>query len=168
MCYHHRIISTWVQYEKSIAAWIHHINNNKILAPGRPPFLTLHHPLTIEASTCSYKHCTQLDSLPSKTLHNIGIWYLGTIHCNKLKSVLVRLTQHHPVLCAYISCKNSNNPQLINACIKNTSNIFGRKTPWPSQIQPHKGKGTDYQTWARLTPHDHSRKFNPVNVSPVS
>ena len=61
---------TWVQYEKFKAAWINCIRNKRIKVPGRPPFLTLHHPPTLEASTCptknyfSFKNYTQLDSLP--------------------------------------------------------------------------------------------------------
>ena len=67
-CYHHRIMSTWFQYQKSIASWIHHINNKRIQAPGRLPFFALHHPPTLEAYTrptknISYKKFTQLDSL---------------------------------------------------------------------------------------------------------
>ena len=109
--YLHRIISTWGQYEKSIEAWVHHIRNLRIQAPGCPPFLTLHHPTTIEAYTrptkksYSSKNFTQLDYIPSDLLHNIGMWITGFEHLNKLKPVLVQLTQHYPVLCAPTSYK---------------------------------------------------------------
>ena len=99
-------MSTWVQYEKSIASCIHRIRNKRTHSPGRPPFFTLHHPPTPEASTCptftnhSYKNCTQLDSLPSELLHNIDMWRAGLVNHIKLKPVLVQITQYYPVLCA--------------------------------------------------------------------
>ena len=43
----HYNIYTWDQYEKAIAAWLHHIRNKMIYAPGGHPFLTIHH-LTVE------------------------------------------------------------------------------------------------------------------------
>ena len=94
-----------------IAACINRIRNKRIHAPWRPPFLTLHHPPTLESSTrqskndCSPKNCTQLDSLPLDMLHNICMWDAGLVHSNKLKPVLVELTQHHPVLHASTSYK---------------------------------------------------------------
>ena len=71
----------------------------------------IYHPPTLEASTCptknnySYKNCARLDSLPSELLHNIDMLHAGLVHCNKLKSFLVWLAQHHPVLCASTSYK---------------------------------------------------------------
>ena len=103
--YHHCTISTWVQSENSIAEWLQHIRNKSIQAPWHPPIFTLNHPPTLEASTCptkriSYKNCTQFDFLPLELLHNIDMLHVGLVHCNELNSVLVILTQHHPVLCA--------------------------------------------------------------------
>ena len=51
MYYIHHTMSMWGQYDKSIAACIHHISVKRIQAPGRPPFLTIHHPPTFESST---------------------------------------------------------------------------------------------------------------------
>ena len=70
-----------------------------------PPFLTLKHPTTLESFTCptkksSYKNCTHLDALSLELLHGIGMLYAGLLHRNKLKPVLVRLTQHNSFLCA--------------------------------------------------------------------
>ena len=102
--YLHHTMTTWGQSEKSIAAWIHHIRIKMIQYPGLPPFLVLHLPPTLEASTrptknsCSSKNCTHLDSLLFDLLHNIGIWHADLVHCNKLKPLLERLTQNHPVL----------------------------------------------------------------------
>ena len=45
----------------------------------------------------SYKHFTQLYCLPSELLHNIYLWYVGIARCNKIKQLLVRLIQLHPV-----------------------------------------------------------------------
>ena len=107
----HRNIYTWVQYEKAISTWLQHIRTKIIQAPGCHPFLTLHHPPTLEASTwptkksCFSKSIPQLDSLSLDLLRNIGMWYLGLVHCNKLKRVLVQLTQSHLVLCASICNK---------------------------------------------------------------
>ena len=109
--YHHRTMSTWNEYEKSISAWIHRIRTKRIQAPGRPSLLTLNHPPTLEASTCATemsclpKIYTQLDSLPLKLLNNIGMRNVGLVHHNKLKLVLVQITQHHPVICVYMSYK---------------------------------------------------------------
>ena len=109
--YLHRTMYTWSQYEKSISAWVHHNSNIRIQAPGCPPFLTLHHPTTIKIYTCptkkscSSKNFTQLDSLPSDLLRNIGMWITGFENLNKLKPVLVQLTQHYPVLCTSTSYK---------------------------------------------------------------
>ena len=114
--YLHNTISTWIQFEKSIASWIHHINNKSIKAPGRHPFITIHHPPTLEASNwpdknnCSYQNCTQLDSLPSELLHEIGLCNAGLVHGNKLKPVLFQLTKHHPVLRASTSYKLTYSP----------------------------------------------------------
>ena len=61
--YLHCVMSTWGQYENSIAAWLHHIRIQRIQVPGRPTFLTLLYPPTLENSTnptknsCSSKHC---------------------------------------------------------------------------------------------------------------
>ena len=95
--YPHCTISMWGQYEKSIVACIHFIRNERVQAPGCPPFLTLHHPPTLEASTHTTK-TIQLYSLPLVLFHNIGIWNAGLVYCTKLKSVLVWLTEYHPVL----------------------------------------------------------------------
>ena len=114
--YHHRTMSMWVQYEKSIAAWLHHISNKFIQAPRKSPLLTLNHTHTLEASTCptknncSSKNCTQLDSLPLEHLHDSDMWHAGIVHYKKLNPVLVRLTQHHPVLRASLSYKLKQSP----------------------------------------------------------
>ena len=103
----HRNIYTWFQYEKAISTWLQHIRTKIIQAPGCHPFLTLHHPPTLEASTsptklnCSYKTFTQLDYLPLELLHNIDMQHEDIVHCKKLKPV----TQHHPVLCVSTSYK---------------------------------------------------------------
>ena len=68
-CYHHCTISTWGQSEKSIVSWIYCIRNKKIQAPGRPPFLALHHPATLEASTYPTKSL-----VPAKKSHS---WILS-------------------------------------------------------------------------------------------
>ena len=102
--YLHSTMSTCGQYEKSIAAWIHCIRDKSTQSPGRLPFIMIHHSPTFESSTrptkksCSSKNCTQLYYLPLFLLRNIGTWNMGTIHCNKLKSFLAWLTQHHTVL----------------------------------------------------------------------
>ena len=104
--YLHKIISKWGQCEKCIDAWIHLIRAKRIEAPGLLPFLTLHHPPTLEGSacptenSCSSKNCTHLDYFQSELLHNIYMWHTGIVHWNKIKPVLVQLTQHHPVICA--------------------------------------------------------------------
>ena len=95
----------WGQSEIFIAACIQHIRHKKIQAPGRPPVLTPHHPPTLEASTlptkkCLYKNFTQLDFLPLELLHKIYMWHEGLVHHNQLKPVVVKITQHHPVLSA--------------------------------------------------------------------
>ena len=111
MCYLRRTIATWVQSDKSIASFLYCIINKSIQAPGRPPLLTLHHPPTLEASTCptrkpcSSKNSTQFDILPLDLLHSIGIWNAGIVYCNKLKPVLAQLTQHNQFLCASTSYK---------------------------------------------------------------
>ena len=64
--YHHRTMSTWSEYEKSISAWIHHIMRKIIQAPGRPPFLTLHHRPTLEYFT----HLTKNKFL--QTFHTVA------------------------------------------------------------------------------------------------
>ena len=80
---------------------INRIRNIIIKATGRPPFLALNQPPTLEASTlptenkCFYKTFTELDSLTSYLLRNIDMWHAGLLHCNKLKPVLLRITQHH-------------------------------------------------------------------------
>ena len=77
---------TWLQSMKSIVAWIHNIRTEMIQASGSPPFLTLHHLPTLEASTCptkrscSSKNCTQLDSLPLEHLHDSDMWHAGIVH----------------------------------------------------------------------------------------
>ena len=68
--YLHHTIFMWGKSGKAISSWVHGIRTKRIHVPGRPPFLTLHHPNNLEASTlltkksCSSKNCTQLDSLP--------------------------------------------------------------------------------------------------------
>ena len=64
---------------------------------GKQPFAQL--------KKISYKNCTQLDSFLSELLHNISIWKVGLVHQNKLKPVLVKITQHHPVICVSMSYK---------------------------------------------------------------
>ena len=109
--YIHHTISTWEQYEKTISSWIHRIRTIRIHYPRRLNFLILHYSQTLEDSTCptkrsySSKTYTQFYYLPSEILLNIGIWYAGIVHRNKLKLVLVLITQHHPVLCAHKSYK---------------------------------------------------------------
>ena len=110
MWYHQRNMSTWGQSEKYIAAWIHSIRDKSINASGRTTFLTLHQPPTLEASThptktVPYKNFTQLDSLPLGLIHNIYMWHASLVHCNKLKPVLVQLTQHCQFICTSTSYK---------------------------------------------------------------
>ena len=92
----------WDQYEKSIKVWLHLIRNKRIQEPGHITVLTLHHPLTLEASTRptkqSYKNCTHFYFLPLEILHNIDMWYADLVHYNQLKPVLVRLAQYHLVI----------------------------------------------------------------------
>ena len=108
-CCHHHTMSTLGQTDKSKVEWIRCIRNRRINSPGRPHFLTIHQPTTLEASSnptknyVSYKICTQLDSLPSEILHSIDMCHAGLLHCNKLKPILLKLTQHPPVIHAYTS-----------------------------------------------------------------
>ena len=104
-CCIHCTMSTWVQSEKSIGTSLHGIRNKTIHPPGRPPFIMIYHPPTLEAYTCpTKKSCysknyTQFNSLPLYLLQNIGMWHAGLVHWSKkLKPVLVWLTQHNPVL----------------------------------------------------------------------
>ena len=99
----HRTMSTWGQSEKSIAAWIHFISTKRIQDPGRTPFLTLYHTYNLEASTlptknsCTSQNCTQFNSLPPDLLHNISMFHAGLVHHNKLKPVILWITQQNPV-----------------------------------------------------------------------
>ena len=99
-----RTMSTWGQSEKAIDPGIHHIKTKIIQAPGRPPFLTLHYPPTLEVSifptkrSCFSQNCTQFDSFPSDILHNIGIFHMGLVHCNNLKPDLAQITQNNPII----------------------------------------------------------------------
>ena len=105
--YLHYTMSTWGQSDKSISAWLHGISTKSILSPGRPSFLTLHHPTILESSTfqtekyVSSKNWTRFNSLPSDLLHNICMWNAGLLHHNKLKPVLVQATLHRPVICEF-------------------------------------------------------------------
>ena len=62
--------------------------------PGIHPFLTLHHPPTLEFSnlpikkSCSSKNYTQLDSLTLDLLHYIGMWYAGIVNLQQTKTIL--------------------------------------------------------------------------------
>ena len=58
--YHNQTMSTWDQTVKSTGAWLQHISNIMVNAPRRPPFLTLHHPPTLEASICPNKNVALL------------------------------------------------------------------------------------------------------------
>ena len=107
----HYTISTWGQSEKAIAACLHHIGTEKIQAPGRPAFLTLHHPPTLESPTwptkksCYSKNCTQCDSIPSDLLHSIGMCHAVLVQHNKIKLVLAQLTKLNTITCASRSYK---------------------------------------------------------------
>ena len=87
-----------------------------------PPTHPSTHPPTLEASTqptknsWSSKNCTQLNYLPSDVLHNIGMWHAGLVYSNKIKSVLVQLTQHHPILSTYTSYKSKKIRYIHNLC----------------------------------------------------
>ena len=102
-------MSTRGQYEKYISTWIQWISTESIQDLGFLPFLTWHHPPTLEASnlpTKKYfpsKHCTQFDSFPLDLLHNIYMWRSGFLHHNKLKPVLGWIKQHNTVICSYTS-----------------------------------------------------------------
>ena len=102
--------------EKYLAACIHRIATKRIHTPVRTPFLTLHHPPTIEDNTLPNEEVlflqksTQFDSLPSDLLHNIEIWHACIVDCNKLKPVSAQLTQHNPVLCVSKSYKLKYSP----------------------------------------------------------
>ena len=107
--YIYQTMSTWGQYEKSIAALIHHIRTKMTQTPGQHPLLIWHHPPNLEdfirltKNSCSSKNCTQFDSLPSDLLHNIDMWNLGLVHRNKLKSVLDQITQQNFIIFASTS-----------------------------------------------------------------
>ena len=104
--YLQRTISKWGQSDKYPAAWICCTRTKRIQAPGRPPFITLHQlPLAQLKSLVSSKNFTHFDSLLLALLHNIVLCHAGIVHYNKLKPVLVRLTQHNPDLCASNSYK---------------------------------------------------------------
>ena len=141
-----------------------------IQAPRLPLILTLHHPPTIEASTCRtkrsclFKIFTQLDPLPSNLLNNIGMWNAGIVNCNQPKRFLVWLTQHNPVLSAYTSYKLKKVHTLGYHPI-----CVGGQTPWTSHIQtwPKIVKIKYDQTWACIMSHDYSRPVKPVNTSSV-
>ena len=114
--YHFRTMSTWVHTEKSTKSCLHCIRDRRIKAPGLTLFLTIHHPPTIGYHTlptnnhCYSQDCTQLGSLLSQLIHNIDMWHAGIVHRNKLKPVLVHLTQHHPVFCASTSYELKYSP----------------------------------------------------------
>ena len=121
----------WIQSEKAIPAWIHRIRTKSIQAPGRPPFLTIHHLSTLESSTCpnkkscSSKNCTQFYCLPLDLLHNIGMWHAVLVHCNKLNHYW-RDSHNTIQLFMRQSPKNSNMSHLTTLCITTSSNMCGR------------------------------------------
>ena len=93
----------WGQSDKFMKTCIHRIRTARIQAPGRPPVLKLHHPPTHEYSAHPtkknfLKKLTQFYFLPLVLIYNIYIWNTGLLHRNHIKPVLVRITQHYPVL----------------------------------------------------------------------
>ena len=103
-------MSTWGKSDKYTIEWINPIRKRRIKVPVNPTLLMLNYPPTLEASTLPikffpYKNCTQFNSLPLELLHKIDMWHAGIVHHNKLKLVLVKLTQHHTVLCVSTSNK---------------------------------------------------------------
>ena len=68
----HCTMYTWEQSEKARNEWLHRISNEKIQAPGQPPFFTLYHLPTLKDSTRPTKR-----SCYSKNLHS-----LIPSHCN--------------------------------------------------------------------------------------
>ena len=106
-----RTMSMRGQSDKSIAVLIYQMSNKTTKAPWCLPLITLHQWPTLEASNhqtknhCSSKNYTQLYSLPSDLLYNIGMWHTGLVYCNKLKPVLLWIKQKNPVLCASTSYK---------------------------------------------------------------
>ena len=63
--YYHCTISTWDLSKKSTSSWLHSFRTKRTQAPGRPPFLTLNHPPTLEASTRPTKTI-----VPTKIAHS--------------------------------------------------------------------------------------------------
>ena len=53
------------------------------------------------------------------------MWHAGLVNSNKLKPVMVRLTQYHPVIHASTSYKLKYAP-LNTACITTTSDMNGQ------------------------------------------
>ena len=64
--------------------------------PTTPPWIF--HSTKNKKISC--KSCTQFDFLPLEFLRNIDMCHEVLVHHNQLKPVLLRLIQHHPVLCA--------------------------------------------------------------------
>ena len=68
----------------------------RIKVPEHPPFLNqqknYHEVFTLPTKKyCSSKNCTQFDTLPSDTLHNILTWNLSLVHHEKIRIVMVQL-----------------------------------------------------------------------------
>ena len=107
MHYLHRTMSTRGQSDKAISAWLECIRTKRIQSPGLPPFLTLHHPPTLESSTgltknyFPSKNCTQFNSLPSNLLHNIVMGNAGILHHNK-KIIITTHTKQSISLCVQV------------------------------------------------------------------
>ena len=81
----------------------------------------------------SWNNGTQLDSLTWGLLHNIGMWYVGIAHHNKLKPFLVQPTQQHPVVRAFLYYK------LKYASFDYFMHYYDIKYAWADiQLCPHK------------------------------
>ena len=109
----------------------------------------------------------QFYSLPSDLLHNIDMWHLVLVLCNKLNPVLAQLTQQNNVLRASKCYKLKYILfWLLHALLHNPICVYIHM-PWTSHIWPwlRMVKSSQNQTWVLLTSYDHLRLFHikPLN-----
>ena len=126
----HRNIPTWSQSEKSIAAYIHHIRNKSIQDPGLPPFLTIHHPPTLEASTRSTKNACSSKNSHSFILSHRNLFI--TLACGIWVFYIVTNSNQswhnsHSTIPLYMrpSPINSITPPLTTTCITMAYDMHG-------------------------------------------
>ena len=143
-----------------------------IQAPESHPVLMLHHPPTLEDSTCPTK--TKF----LKKLHTVGfpLIVISSLNlCVSCGSCTLQTTK--------FSLGATNTTPSSSLCVYSLwTQIFllwllhslwphqicvGGQTQSPSQSRLKIGRGTNYQKIVCLTSHDHSRKVIPVNISPV-